>query len=211
MQGAGWDDVLPRGKRRRETNAGHEPQSAQDHVTEVVGAVAALLGEEDRKMLLDAHELFEDFMAVEPYFGEPSSGSEEEFGEVVAESDAGVDDEPVTPANCLRTLRHVRTIAEVNERLPAFHCSDPGWRTKVRATGEVLGVVRCIGGSSMRADCRKHKLPGGKACKVHCNILGRWDALDSELAKWLVAGSVMSADEHQSAAQSLKERWARDD
>lgn len=121
----------------------------------------------------------------------------------------GPEEEAVSAANCIRTLAHVKTSAEVERFFPDIECPDSRWRTKVRSTGQVLGQIRCIVGQSFRADCKMHKADRGQpVCKMHCNILGKSEELDALMQKWIIAGTAMSADEHRQAAIDLTQRWA---
>ena len=101
---------------------------------------------------------------------------------------------------------HVKRAAEVADRLPEFEVSNAHWETKIISTWGVLGKVRMIAGSSLRADCRRHK-PHGGHCKMHCDIRSRWEELDALMGKWLVCGSCMTEAEHGAEAQRLMAAW----
>ena len=48
--------------------------------------------------------------------------------------------------------------------------------------------------------------------KMHLDMDGKMEEIDAEMCKWLIAGSVMSHDEHQAAARDIGRTWraARD-
>ena len=138
-----------------------------------------------------------------------AEGPPECLPHAVAAALAPPEPEPITARNCLTTLRGVKRSCDLAPHLPEFECSNASWETRVRSTGEVLGKVRMIQGLSLRGDCRLHRPTPEQPtrCKMHCDIKGKWEELDSLMSKWFVAGSAMTREEHSESAAELMAKW----
>ena len=107
----------------------------------------------------------------------------------------------VTIDNCLNVYHANRDA--VFEALPLFTVT-PQWDVQELGSAgsplRTLGRIRCIQGSSLRVDCRRHSFNGVK-CKCHIDIHDNFWTLDAFLVKWLIHGLTIpegseGADEH---------------
>ena len=127
-----------------------------------------------------------DAMVVAPEHG----------GDEAPEPEAAV--VPVDLADCFNSLWHIKTAAEA-----AALCGCtllPSWAIQRDSDLKELGRFKVtFEGRTLQIVCRMHP-----ACKILAQIGPRLAAVESALAKWLLAGQVMSKEQHSDYGAIIK-------
>lgn len=198
-----WEAAaLPKPKRRRQEGAGAKQKPANERRGEPMHSIAdcfedLLDGPGGAGDFLAAMELLDNSCSEE----EAQSEGEEASGEQMADAAPEDIEVPIAATNCIDRLWRCAHPDEVFAALPEFAFAS-GWTVIKRDGGanRLLGKIKCIQGSSLRADCRIHA-----RCKLHLNISGHFAATDAAVVRWCIAGSALSAEEHnQAAAASVR-------
>ena len=90
--------------------------------------------------------------------------------------------------------------------LAAYGLTLQGVRVSDSAS-RLLGRLVAIHGNALQCECKVHQ-----KCRLIKNYVGTGGLREAEstLIKWLVLGTVESADEHAASAKSLQEAWKSD-
>ena len=218
-----WDPgVLPKKKGQQSK---HGKKAPAKEVGAIMDEVAeAVLGESFEEILgagwKEAHDEIEAELSEDP-----SDGGNVDAGESSSSSDADATDaaaaaaaapllhpippppmpppppEPVTAANVVERLAHVKSRAEILHILPAYQVS-AGWivvRTDVEPNRH-LAKVRTMMGKCFRVDCKIHT-----DCKFYMTVKGKFEAVDAAVLRWCISGDALSAAQHREAGLRVKE------
>ena len=143
----------------------------------------------------------------EPRTPAPPQGSKRSSGN--SPGDSGPSSAVPSCHNCAEAVFDVDSaqLQTLGRRFPNFFI-DASWNIMMNSpepphAARRIARLRCLGGSSIRADCYQHS----GTCKLYLDIKGKFEHCQCRMLLWAIQGTTCRVEDHRALARRMEVAW----